>query len=104
MRHVLVKPCRSSIENRAIVQEGDRPALRVIEIDFDRAAAQPGDLPQRAREGRGGDAAAAVRPVDEEAGDPPARQRRQPLATDAPVLDPQHHLHRPGQSAIPPPA
>ena len=65
----------------------DRPAVDVLGVALDGAAAEPGDLLQRAPERGGGDASAPVVPVDEEAGDPPVRERAEAFEVGALALD-----------------
>src|SRR4051794_37156331 len=82
---------------RPVVQErrGGRAALAVLRIALDAAAAQPGDLVHRAGQRGGGDTAAPVLPVDEEAGDPPIRKRVEVALVRAPVLDARQFPGRP---------
>ena len=54
---------------------------------LDEAAAETGDLVERALQARPGDALTAMSLVDEDAGDPPIRQRWRVLVVLAPVLD-----------------
>src|SRR4051812_23860227 len=67
------KAGRLEHRERAGMEEGRRHYLAgsVLGIGLDGAAAEPGDLLERALERRGGDALLAVVAIDEKAGDPP---------------------------------
>src|SRR5262245_12616491 len=83
------EPLALEHRNRAVGQEhaGDLPAGGVFRIALHRASPEPRDLAQGAFEGDGGDPAAPVLPVDEEARDPPVRQGVDTFQVGAPVLD-----------------
>src|SRR3954466_2447216 len=83
--------------HRAVVEKrpGDRAALGVLGIALHGASPEPRDLVQSARERGGGDPAAPVLPVDEEAGDPPIRKGDETVEVRAAALDARQLVGRP---------
>src|SRR3954454_19468516 len=83
--------------HRAVVEKrpGDRAALGVLGIALHGASPEPRDLVHSARARGGGDPAAPVLAVDEEAGDPPIRKGDETVDVRAAALDARQLVGRP---------
>src|SRR3954454_16352990 len=83
--------------HRAVVEKrpGDRAALGVLGIALHGASPEPRDLVHSARARGGGDPAAPVLAVDEEAGDPPIRKGDETVEVRAAALDARQLVGRP---------